>query len=66
MVYAQDRKLGLKLLANQAWFAADDKGRISAFLLKDDAARWAQDNHAQVFDFAAARGFAAAHVASAQ
>ena len=66
VVYAQDRKLGLKLLASQAWFAADAKGQISAFLLKDDAARFAQDNHAQVLDFAAARGFAATHVASAQ
>ena len=66
VVYAQDRKLGLKLLASQAWFAADAKGQISAFLLKDDATRWAQENHAQVFDFAAARGFAATHVASVQ
>ena len=66
VVYAQDRKLGLKLLANQAWFAADAKGQLSAFLLKDDATHWAQDNHAQVLDFAAARGFAATHVASAQ
>ncbi len=66
VVYAQDRKLGLKLLAGQAWFAADAKGQISAFLLKDDATRFAQDNHAQVFDFAAARDFAATHVASAQ
>ena len=66
MVYAQDRQLGLKLLANQAWFAADAKGQLSAFLLKDDATHWAQENHAQVMDFAAARGFAATHVASAQ
>ena len=66
VVYAQDRRLGLKLLANQAWFAADPKGQISAFLLKEDATRWAQENHAQVLDFAAARGFAATHVASAQ
>ena len=62
VVYAQDRKLGLKLLASQAWFAADAKGQISAFLLKDDAARFAQDNHAQVLDFAAARGFASTPV----
>ena len=64
VVYAQDRKLGLKLLASQAWFAADAKGQISAFLLKDDATHWAQDNHARVLDFAAARGLAATHVAS--
>jgi NitT/TauT family transport system substrate-binding protein len=66
VVYAQDRKLGLKLLAGQAWFATDAQGRLSAFLLKDDATHWAQDNHAQVLDFAAARGFAATHVATAQ
>jgi NitT/TauT family transport system substrate-binding protein len=66
VVYAQDRKLGLKLLANQAWFAADAKGQLSAFLLKDDATRWAQENHTQVLDFTAARGFAATHVASIQ
>ncbi|MFL6677801.1 MAG: ABC transporter substrate-binding protein [Burkholderiaceae bacterium] len=66
VVYAQDRRLGLKLLAHQAWFVADDKGRLSAFLLRDDATRWARDNHAQVLDFAAARGFAATHVAAAR
>ena len=66
VVYAQDRKLGLKLLASQAWFAADAKGQLNAFLLKDDAARFAQDHHAQVLDFAAARGFAGTHLASAK
>ncbi|MGN6529359.1 MAG: ABC transporter substrate-binding protein [Burkholderiaceae bacterium] len=64
VVYAQDARLGLKLLASQAWFAGDDKGRLDAFLLKDDAARFAQAHHAQVLDFAAARGFAATHLAS--
>jgi len=63
-IYAQDRQLGLKLLAGQAWFAADAKGQLSAFLLKDDAAQWAKENHAQVLDFSAARGFAETHLAS--
>ena len=66
VVYAQDRELGLKLLANQAWFAADGKGQLSAFLLKDDASRWAQANQAKVLDFASARDLAAARVASAR
>jgi NitT/TauT family transport system substrate-binding protein len=64
VVYAQDRTLGLKLLADQAWFAADAKGRLSAFLLKDDATRWARDHDARVLDFAAARGFAATNIAA--
>jgi NitT/TauT family transport system substrate-binding protein len=66
VVYVQDRELGLKLLANQAWFAADAQGALSAFLLKDDAARWAQAHHAKVLDYAAARDVAAPHVASAR
>jgi NitT/TauT family transport system substrate-binding protein len=64
VVYAQDRGLGLKLLADRAWFAADEQGRLSAFLLKDDATRWAQANHARVLDFAAARELAATRVAA--
>ncbi len=66
VVYAQDRELGLKLLANQAWFAADAQGRLNAFLLKDAAARFAQANHAKVLDFAAAQAAASAQVASAR
>jgi len=66
VVYAQDRELGLKLLANQAWFAADARGQLSAFLLKDDAAHWAQTHQTKLLDFAAARELATAHLASAQ
>ena len=65
VVYVHDRDLGLKLLANQAWFAADAKGGLNAFLLKDDAQRWAQANHASVLDFAGARDLASARVAAA-
>ena len=64
VVYAQDRDLGLKLLAGQAWFAPDAQGHLNAFLLKDAATRFAQANHAQVLDFAAARS-ASAQVAAA-
>jgi len=66
VVYTQDRELGLKLLANQAWFAADAKGQLSAFLLKDDASRWAQAHQAKLLDFAGARDLAGARVASAR
>lgn len=65
VVYVHDRDLGLKLLANQAWFAIDDKGQLTAFLLKDAAARWAQARHQQVLDYVAARGVAQSRLASA-
>lgn len=65
VVYVHDRDLGIALLANQAWFAADGQGRLNAFLLKDAAAHWAQANHAQVLDYAAARGLASSRLASA-
>ncbi len=59
VVFAHDRNLGIKLLANQAWFATDAKGQINAFLLKDAATAWAQANKGKVLDFAAVRGQAA-------
>lgn len=65
VVFAHDRNLGIKLLANQAWFATDAKGQINAFLLKDAATAWAQTNKGKVLDFAAVRGQAAT-LASAQ
>lgn len=65
VVFAHDRNLGIKLLANQAWFATDAKGQINAFLLKDAATAWAQANKGKVLDFAAVRGQAAT-LASAQ
>ncbi len=54
-VYAQDRNTGNKLLAGQAWFV-NDKGEISAFLLKGDAEAWAKDHGGAVVDFEAAKG----------
>lgn len=50
-VYAQDRESGIKLLAPQAWFVVDDKGEVSAFLLKQSAEKWANDKGGKVLDF---------------
>lgn len=54
-VYAQDRNTGNKLLARQAWFV-NNKGEISAFLLKGDAEAWAKAHGGSVADFDGARG----------
>ncbi|WP_439535540.1 ABC transporter substrate-binding protein [Methyloversatilis sp.] len=55
VVFAHDRNLGIKLLANQAWFVTDAKGQINAFLLKDAATTFAQSNKGRVLDYAAVR-----------
>jgi NitT/TauT family transport system substrate-binding protein len=55
VVFAHDRNLGIKLLANQAWFVSSGKGQINAFLLKDAAAAFAQANKGRVLDYAAVR-----------
>ncbi|WP_091880243.1 ABC transporter substrate-binding protein [Bradyrhizobium sp. Rc2d] len=55
VVYAQDRESGIKLFANQAWFARAPKGELSAFLLKDGAEKWAKEHGGQVVDYAGAR-----------
>jgi NitT/TauT family transport system substrate-binding protein len=54
-IYAQDRDRGIKLLAEQAWFVADPKGDINAFLLKGSAADWAEAHGGQITDFAGAK-----------
>lgn len=54
VVYAQDRNSGIKLLANQAWFATDKVGKFNAFLLQGQAAQWAKAHGGQVYDFAQA------------
>ncbi|MCW7540190.1 ABC transporter substrate-binding protein [Aquabacterium sp. A7-Y] len=64
VVYAQDRQLGIKLLAHQAWFAADTKGQLSAFLLKDAATAWAREHQGKVLDYAAARAQGGTQVAA--
>ncbi|MER8536411.1 ABC transporter substrate-binding protein [Mesorhizobium sp. M1005] len=53
--YAQDRESGIKLLGNQAWFVRADGGEVSAFLLKENAEKWANDHGGKVLDFAAAK-----------
>ncbi|WP_234085113.1 ABC transporter substrate-binding protein [Azonexus sp. R2A61] len=55
VVYAHDRNTGIKLFAHQAWFVADAKGALSAFLLKSDAEAWAKGKGGKVLDFAAAK-----------
>jgi NitT/TauT family transport system substrate-binding protein len=50
-VYAQASDSGIKLLAEQAWFASDEKGRLSAFLLKGQAQQYASAQGGKVFDF---------------
>lgn len=67
VVYAHDRNTGIKLFANQAWFARDAKGSLSAFLLKEDAEAWSKAKGGTVLDYAAASaGVATASVASAK
>ncbi|MER8541465.1 ABC transporter substrate-binding protein [Mesorhizobium sp. M1334] len=53
--YAQDRESGIKLLGNQAWFVRADGGEVGAFLLKENAEKWARDHGGKVLDFAAAK-----------
>jgi len=50
-VYAQASDSGIKLLADQAWFASDAQGRLSAFLLKGEAQQFATAKGGKVFDF---------------
>lgn len=50
-VYAQAEDSGIKLLASQAWFASDSKGRLSAFLLKGQAQQFAQAQGGKVLNF---------------
>ena len=53
-VYAQAQDSGIKLLADQAWFASDRQGKLSAFLLKGQAQQFADAQGGQVFDFTSA------------
>ncbi|MNL30320.1 hypothetical protein D3C87_1520470 [compost metagenome] len=50
-MYTQASDSGIKLLADQAWFASDAKGRLSAFLLKGQAQQFASAQGGKVFDF---------------
>lgn len=53
-VYAQAEDSGIKLLADQAWFATDSQGRLKAFLLQGQARTFATAQGGKVLDFAAA------------
>jgi NitT/TauT family transport system substrate-binding protein len=53
--YAQDRDSGIKLLGAQAWFVRADNGEVSAFLLKEQADKWAKANGGKVLDYSGAR-----------
>ncbi|WKB54678.1 ABC transporter substrate-binding protein [Eleftheria terrae] len=64
VVYAQDRELGIKLLARQAWFAVDGQGQVNAFLLKDSATAWAAAQQGRVLDYAGASQAAATRLAA--
>jgi sulfonate transport system substrate-binding protein len=55
VVYAQDRESGIKLLGAQAWFVRTDSGEVSAFLLKEQAEKWAKDHGGKVLDYNATR-----------
>jgi NitT/TauT family transport system substrate-binding protein len=55
VIYAQDRNSGIKLLGDQAWFSADKKGQINAFLLKGQAEDWAKTTGGTVLDFNGAK-----------
>ncbi|MGH8396266.1 MAG: ABC transporter substrate-binding protein, partial [Pseudomonas sp.] len=50
-VYAQAEDSGIKLLASQAWFATNQHGQLSAFLLKGQAQQFAQAQGGKVFNF---------------
>ncbi len=52
VVYVQDSKLGIKLLAANAWFV-QHKNSVSSFLLKDEAEVFAKANGGSVLSFAA-------------
>jgi len=49
-IYAQAYDSGIKLLANQAWFVAEDD-QLKAFLLKDHAEHYASNHGGTVHDF---------------
>jgi NitT/TauT family transport system substrate-binding protein len=55
VIYAQDRNSGIKLFADQAWFSADAKGQLNAFLLKGQAEEWVKAHGGNVLDFTAAK-----------
>lgn len=62
VVYVQDSNSGIKLLANDAWFAHGGNA-VNGFLLKDQAEAWVRANGGKVLDFSAAKTAATAYAA---
>jgi NitT/TauT family transport system substrate-binding protein len=62
VIFAHDRVSGIKLFADRAWFV-DKDGSLSAFLLKADADKWAQNQGGSVIDYADAQKAAATALA---
>jgi NitT/TauT family transport system substrate-binding protein len=62
VVYVHDRQSGIKLFADRAWFV-DKEGKLTAFLLKNDAEKWAAANGGSVLDYAAAQKLASVKLA---
>lgn len=54
-IYVHDLIHRIKLLAPTAWYVADARGQLSAFLQKDAATAYANANKGRVLDFAGAR-----------
>lgn len=54
-IYAQASDSGIKLLANQAWFVQGNNGQLDAFLLKDQAEKFAQQQGGKTLAFSALR-----------
>ncbi|MCO8169118.1 ABC transporter substrate-binding protein [Pseudomonas sp. 21LCFQ02] len=59
-IYAQANDSGIKLLADQAWFATDAKGQLKAFLLQGQAQTFASAQGGKVLDFNSASSQAVA------
>lgn len=53
-IYVHDLNQKIKLLAPTSWYAIDGEGRISAFLLKDDAEAHARSSGGRLLGFDAA------------
>jgi NitT/TauT family transport system substrate-binding protein len=54
-IYAQASDSGIKLLANHAWFVQGNNGQLDAFLLKDQADKFAQQQGGKTLAFSALR-----------
>lgn len=59
VIYAQDANSGIKLLAEQAWFATDKQGKLHAFLQPAAARQFAEQQQGKVVDYAGAEALVA-------